>query len=77
MMIENNIYIQHARNGGEYHIKELGYWVDGYDKINNVVYEFDEKYHSSKKQQEKDKTRQQEIEYFLKCKFIRIKEINL
>ena len=68
--LKENIHIQHAMNGGEYHIKELGYWLDGYDKDNNVVYEFDEEYH--KYQIEKDKIRQQEIEYVLKCKFIRI-----
>jgi hypothetical protein len=42
---KKNIHIQHAMNGGEFYIKELGYWVDGYDKENNIVYEFDEKYH--------------------------------
>jgi len=24
--------IQHAENGGEYYLKDLGYWLDGYDK---------------------------------------------
>jgi len=47
-------------------------WIDGYDVENNVVYEFDEKYH--KYQKEKDKIREQEIINLLKCKFIRIKE---
>jgi len=63
-------------NGGEYHIKELGYWLDGYDKENNTVYEFDEKYHFDKNGNlsEYDLIRQQEIEHFLKCKFIRIKK---
>ncbi len=70
--LKENIHIQHAMNGGEYHIKELGYWVDGYDKENNVVYEFDEEYHE--KQQMKDDIRQQEIEFFLGCNFIRIKD---
>jgi hypothetical protein len=69
--LKENIHIQHAMNGGEYYIKELGYWVDGYDKKNNVVYEFDEEFH--KYQIEKDINRQQEIENFLKCKFIRLK----
>jgi hypothetical protein len=71
---KNNIHIQHAQNGGEYHIKELGYWVDGYDKENNVVYEFDEKYHETEKQQKKDSIRQNEIIDHLNCEFIRIKE---
>ena len=70
IMNEKNIHIQHAKNGGEHHIKELGYWVDGFDKENNVVYEFDEKYH--KYQTEKDLIRENEIKLFLKCEFIRI-----
>jgi len=71
---KNNIFIQHAKNGGEYYIKELVYWVDGYDKQNNVVYEYDEKYHFTKKQKEKDERRQKEIEEYLGCTFVRIKD---
>ena len=76
LMEEKNINIQHAMNGGEYAIPELGYFVDGYDKENNVVYEFDENYHylPNGELRECDKKRQKEIEDFLKCKFIRIKE---
>jgi hypothetical protein len=72
---EHNIKIQHALNGGEYHIEELGYFLDGYDKQNNIVYEYDEVHHFNKdgKLKEKDIKRQKEIEEFLKCKFIRIK----
>jgi len=70
---EKNIHIQHAQNGGEYHLKELGYWVDGYDEVNNTVYEFDEKYHESEKQQKKDLIRQNEITSYLGCDFIRFK----
>jgi len=75
--LKENIYIQHAQNGGEHHIKELGYWLDGYDKENNIVYEFDEKYHETKKQQEKDLIRQKEIINFLNCDFIRLIENNI
>ena len=39
--------IQHALNGGEYYIEKLCYWIDGYDKENNIVYEFDEERHFS------------------------------
>lgn len=75
MMEEKNIFIQHAMNGGEFYIKELGYWLDGYDKINNIAYEFDEKHHFVKGNlREKDVIRQEEIEKFLGCKFIRIKD---
>jgi len=62
---------QHAENGGEYHVKELGYWVDGYDKEKNIVIEIDEPYH--KYQIDKDIQRQHEITKFLGCEFIRIK----
>jgi len=73
---KKHIHIQHAMNGGEFYIKKLGYWVDGYDKENNVVYEYDELKHFNKngKLKKKDKTRQQEIVNYLKCKFIRIKD---
>ena len=37
--------LQHAENGGEFYIKELGYWVDGYSKEKNIVIEYDEKHH--------------------------------
>jgi hypothetical protein len=65
--IENNKSIKLIRQ-----YKVLGYFVDGYDILNNVVYEVDEQYHI--KQLEKDKIRQEEIINELKCKFIRIKE---
>lgn len=76
IMEDNNVYIQHAMNGGEFYVKELGYWVDGYDKENNVVYEYDEKHHFDKNGNLKEKgmIRQQEIENLLNCKFIRIKK---
>lgn len=62
--------LQHAENGGEFHIKELGYFVDGYSAEKNIVIEYDEPHH--KYQVEKDQKRQKEIEDYLKCKFIRI-----
>ena len=66
---------QHALNGGEFHIKELGYFVDGYDKDKNVVIEIDEQKHydENKNLKQRDVNRQKEIEEFLSCKFIRIK----
>ena len=72
---KNGYNFRHALNGGEYYIKEIGYWVDGYDKEKNVVIEVDEPHHfkSDGTLQEKDLIRQKEIEDFLKCKFIRIK----
>ena len=67
----------HAENGGEYHIKELGYWVDGYSPTKNIVIEYDEEYHFTKngRYRKKDIQRQLEIEKFLNCIFIRIKHI--
>jgi predicted DNA-binding protein YlxM (UPF0122 family) len=72
---EHGYDFQHAENGGEYHIKELGYWVDGYDPKENVVIEVDEPHHFNEdgKLCERDRRRQQEIEEHLNCKFIRIK----
>jgi len=68
---------QHAENGGEYFISQLGYYIDGYDKEKNVVIEYDEKHHfKNKKLREKDIKRQKEIEDYLKCKFIRITEFD-
>jgi len=61
---------QHAENGGEFHIKELGYWVDGYDKEKNVVIEYYEKQHQQPKHKTKDLQRQKEIINLLKCEFI-------
>jgi len=75
-MEQTGTHIQHAENGGEYHIKELGYWVDGYDKENNIIYEYDEKHHFNYDGtlRYKDIQRQKEIEeHFPECKFIRIK----
>ena len=69
---EHGYSFQHALNGGEFFIEELGYWVDGYDKKNNVVIEYYEKSHRSKK--DRDKRRKQEIINHLGCEFIEIKE---
>lgn len=69
--------LMHALNGGEFHIKELGYFVDGYDVINNIVVEFDEPLHYNKTTgnlKEKDVMRQIEIINELKCKFFRFNE---
>lgn len=65
---------QHAMNGGEHFIPELGYWVDGYDKNKNVVIEYYEKFHSWGKHKIKTEYRQKQIINFLKCKFVIIKE---
>lgn len=70
----NGLSFKHAENGGEFYIKELGYFVDAYDKTNNVVLEVDEKRHyKNGRLKDSDVKRQREIENLLKCKFVRLK----
>ena len=54
----------------------IGYLVDGYIPELNLVIEVDEKYHfsSNGKIIEKDLVRQKNIENYLKCEFLRIKD---
>ena len=72
---EQGYNFQHTKNGGEFHVKELGYWVDAYDKEQNAVLEIDKFRHFNffGELKEKDVIRQKEIESLLGCKFIRIK----
>lgn len=63
---------QHALNGGEYYIKELRYFVDGYDKEKNVVIEYYEKHHKNFKK--RDLERKNKIIKLLNCKFIELYE---
>lgn len=70
----NGYNFQHALNGGEHHIKELGYWVDGYDKERNVVVEYYENSHWHRKNKQKDIDRRTEIMHHLGCDFIILKE---
>ena len=66
---------QHAENGGEFYISKLGYWVDGYDKENNVVIEYYESHHKSLI--DRDENRKKDIINLLNCKFIEIKQWQL
>ena len=65
----NEWKLQHGLNGGEVYIKELGYWVDAYDKERNIVVEYDEGYHNTRKEQ--DRRRMNEIINHWKCRFFR------
>lgn len=65
---------QHAMNGGEFYLPQLGYWADGYDKKNNVWIEYYEKWHNSEYRRKRDAMRKKQIIKFLKCKFIEIRE---
>jgi len=75
---KNGYNFQHAMNGGEYYIKELGYWVDGYDKEKNIVIEyFENNHHHYDKDgniKKKDLNRTNEIKNYLKCNFILLEE---
>ena len=71
---ENGYNFQHAMNGGEFYIKELGYWVDGYDKDKNAVIEYYEIGHNKPKNIIRDIHREKEITDLLKCRFIIIHE---
>jgi len=68
-----NYKFQHAMNGGEILIEELGYFPDGLDVKKKTVIEIDERHHFRNGcLREKDIVRQREIEK-LGYKFIRIK----
>lgn len=74
---KNGFKFEHAMNGKE--LAVAGYWVDGYDKEKNVVFEYDEPYHYLKKSgitlKQKDIQRMNEIQNVLKCDFIRYNEL--
>ena len=61
--------LQHALNGGEYLVR--GYWVDGYDKLRNIVVEYDEPFHDKPSVRVKDDIRMSEIKRNLHCRFYR------
>lgn len=69
---QNGYKFQHALNGGEFYIENLGYWVDGYDKEQNTVIEYHERRH--KYQTERDENRKKQIIDHLNCNFIIIWE---
>lgn len=60
-------------SGGEFYIKELGYWLDGYDKDKNIAVEYDERKHFKVNGELKDKDihRMNEIISHLNCSFYR------
>lgn len=68
--------LQHAENGGE--IQVCGYFIDGYDKTKNIVFEYDEPRHYKDIENsiltDKDIERQNIIINELKCDFYRYNE---
>lgn len=77
LMIKTNTHIIHTENGGEFHIPSLGYWVDGYDKQNNIVYEVYERRHFRTRNVKKDMIRQLAIINELHCDFVIVREDEL
>lgn len=73
---EKHWNLQHAENGGE--VECCGYYLDGYDKDLNIVFEYDESSHYKDVNQnilkEKDIERQNNIIAQLKCEFWRYNE---
>jgi hypothetical protein len=68
--LEHGYKFRHAENGGEVYLKEIGYWLDGYDNEKNVAIEVNERrWHTNKERDEKRKT---EIIKHLNCKLIEI-----
>jgi hypothetical protein len=66
----------YATKNGEYHIKDLDYWVDYYEPSKNIVIEWDERHHyKGGKLREWDVKRQEEIVKHLGCSFYRINEL--
>lgn len=67
--------LQHALNGGE--VELYGYFVDGYDKEKNIIFEYDEKHHNKLYKKEKDIIRQNTLINIIKpALFIRYDEKN-
>lgn len=68
--------LQHAENGGE--VKVCGFFLDGYDKENNIVFEYDERAHYIDVDKNilrvKDIKRQDIIKEKLQCRFFRYNE---
>lgn len=71
---DHNLKLQHAENGGEIYLSELGYWLDGYDREQNIAVEIDEPYHFRKDLNliEKDQRRHKLIQEHLGCKIYHI-----
>lgn len=71
---QNGWNLQHALNGGEFRV--IGYSLDAYDKIRNIVVEYDEPMHYNLdgNLRFKDVIRQQRIISHLGCKFFRYNE---
>jgi hypothetical protein len=75
--IENDTTGRHARNGGEFYIKELGYWLDYINKDLKMIIEYDEERHFDENGilKDKDILRQYEIQkVYPDYQFLRIRQ---
>lgn len=61
-----NLKGQHAENGGEYFIKDLGYWLDYIDFENKIIIENNEKSHYKPKRIKKTKLKEKELRNYFK-----------
>jgi len=68
-----NWNLRHAENGGEKEIE--GFFVDGYDDVRNIIFEYDEPKHHTLSQEKKDRIKEKVIiEKIHPSKFIRYSE---
>lgn len=71
---EHDLNLRHAEKGGEVFLKDLGYWLDGYDSEKNILVEIDEPFHFRKDLilGDRDIRRHREIQEKLGCSVYRI-----
>jgi hypothetical protein len=68
---KHGMWFLHAENGGELEVPGFGYFVDGYDPVQNVVIEvYERSNHGRSADRERDRRRQEEIVAALNCAFI-------
>jgi len=74
---KNNWNLRHALSGGEHYIRELGFWLDGYDKDKNIVFEYNERkhYNIDGSLKERDINRMNEIKKLYGCKYLVYNEL--
>lgn len=73
---QNGLNFQHALNEGEFFVKDLGYWIDGYDKEKNIAIEYYERWHDKSRERKYDEYRKSQIIKKLNCQFIELRESN-
>lgn len=76
METEKNWNGLYATKNGEFYIKHLGYFVDYYEPVLNIVVEYDEPLHYNvdNSLKKRDVVRMMEIVDYLKCEFFRFNQ---